>query len=93
MAIPQLGELHGQRNAGLLGQDTKTDTSCEVAGQIYFPGGGSLFSGAGAPGAKVNGKAPVAGDLYLRIDTPSTANQRLYICTVGGGSPTWVGFA
>jgi len=33
------------------------------------------------------------GDLYFRTDTPSTANQRIYICTVAGNPGTWVGIA
>lgn len=35
------------------------------------------------------------GDRWLRTDTPGTANQRDYICTVAGppGSATWVGYA
>ena len=91
MALPNAGEYHGQRNSNVLTQNTQQDSGTEIAGQVYWPGGGSMFSGVGAPGAKVNGKPPLAGDLYLRIDTPSTANQRLYVCTVGGATPTWVG--
>lgn len=41
--------------------------------------GAKLRSGSGAPTA-VAGDA--VGDLYLRTDTPTTANQRIYICTV-----------
>jgi hypothetical protein len=34
-----------------------------------------------------------AGDRWWRSDTPSTANQRLYICTTGGlpHQQVWVG--
>lgn len=50
--------------------------------------GASLQSGSGAPncGGEVGG-------LYFRTDTPSTSNQRVYICTVAGvaGAATWVG--
>lgn len=53
-------------------------------------GGGSLYIGSGAP-TTPNGVNPTAGDYYLRTDTPGTANQRLYVCTVGGATPTWVG--
>ena len=53
-------------------------------------GGGFISQGSGAP-VKPGGVNPVAGDIYFRTDTPSTVNQRIYICTVGGGSPTWVG--
>lgn len=53
-------------------------------------GGGRISQGSGAP-SKPNSINPVAGDIYFRTDTPSTADQRIYICTVGGGTPTWVG--
>jgi hypothetical protein len=50
--------------------------------------GGSIFSGTGAPTI-----AGTAGDYYLRSGTPTTANQRIYICTATGaaGAATWVG--
>jgi hypothetical protein len=56
------------------------------------PGTGAnvIFQGSGAPGL-LDGNNPAVGSIYFRTDTPSTANQRIYICTVGGGSPTWVG--
>jgi hypothetical protein len=46
-------------------------------------------SGAGAP----NTLTGMAGQYYLRTDTPTIANQRIYICTVSGGAgaATWVG--
>ena len=53
-------------------------------------GGGRIFSGSGAP-VTPNSQNPVAGDIYFRTDTPATANQRIYICTVGGATPTWAG--
>lgn len=45
-------------------------------------------AGSGAP--TIAGKL---GDYYLRRDTPSTVNQRIYVCTVAGaaGAATWVG--
>lgn len=50
--------------------------------------GASLQSGSGVPncGGEVGG-------IYFRTDTPSTSNQRVYICTVAGvtGGATWVG--
>jgi hypothetical protein len=48
--------------------------------------------GSGAP-SKPNGVNPIAGDHWFRTDTPSTALQRHYVCTVGGATPTWVGIA
>ena len=48
----------------------------------------NLSSGTGAPTI-----AGTAGDFFFRTDTPSTANQRIYVCTVTGaaGAATWVG--
>ena len=45
-------------------------------------------SGTGAPTI-----AGTAGDFFFRTDTPTTADQRIYICTVTGaaGAATWVG--
>jgi hypothetical protein len=55
-------------------------------------GGGRITSGSGAP-ITPGSTDPTAGDIYFRTDTPETADQRIYICTVGGSSPTWVGIA
>lgn len=50
-----------------------------------------IWSGTGAPSSTtVNGPAN-PGDLYIRIDTPSTSNQRIYQCTAGGSPGTWAG--
>lgn len=58
---------------------------------LYGNQSGNRFSqGSGAP-SKPAGVNPASGDLYFRTDTPGTANQRIYVCTVGGGTPTWVG--
>jgi hypothetical protein len=46
--------------------------------------GARLFAGVGAP----NLVQSVAGDFYFRQDTPSTANQRLYVAI---GANTWTG--
>ena len=50
--------------------------------------GASLSSGTGAPTI-----AGTAGDFFFRTDTPTTTNQRIYVCTVSGaaGAATWVG--
>lgn len=50
------------------------------------------WSGTGTPGSGTVGAARV-GDWYLRRDTPSTTNQRLYVCTVAGSPGTWSGIA
>lgn len=46
--------------------------------------GSRLWSGSGAPSIA----ASVAGDIYFRTDTPSTANQRIYVATAAN---TWTG--
>lgn len=46
--------------------------------------GSRLWSGSGAP----NISASAAGDFYFRTDTPSTANQRIYVATA---TNTWTG--
>lgn len=50
--------------------------------------GWRLWGGTGAPGASTVGTSRV-GDWYLRKDTPSTASQRIYVCTVAGAPGTW----
>lgn len=55
-------------------------------------GGGFITQGSGAP-SRPGGLNPVAGDIYFRTDTPAIAAQRVYVCTVGGGIPTWLGIA
>lgn len=47
--------------------------------------GGHIFSGTGVPGT-VSGSA--AGDIFIRTDTPTVANQRLYVATAAN---TWTG--
>lgn len=40
----------------------------------------------------LNASVPSAvGDLYIRLDTPSTSNQRLYQCIIAGTPGTWAG--
>lgn len=50
-------------------------------------GGPSYFGGVGAPGAAP--AAAVVGDFYFRSDTPTVANQCVYVKTVAPS--TWVG--
>lgn len=47
-----------------------------------------IHAGTGAPTI-----AGAVGDLFFRTDTPTVADQRIYICTVAGaaGAATWVG--
>lgn len=51
--------------------------------EFLVAGGGSLWNGSGAPPNTLG----VAGDYYFRTDTPTTANQRIYVNSAG----TWVG--
>lgn len=50
--------------------------------------GASFHSGSGAP--TIGGGA---GSFYFRTDTPSTGNQRIYVCTTAGtaGNAVWTG--
>jgi hypothetical protein len=89
MAVPNAGEYRlAGRNAGLLNGNTLQDLGTDVVGQVYFPGGLSLFSGNGAPGSKVNGKTPVIGDLFFRLD--GAVGSLIYRCAVAGPPSTWV---
>lgn len=62
----------------------------DQGGGITPTAGARITSGAGAP-TTPGGANPTAGDFYFRTDAPSTATERLYVCTVGGATPTWVG--
>jgi hypothetical protein len=54
--------------------------------------GMKFYMGSGLPsGTTVN--TGQVGDIYLRVDTPSTVSQRVYICTVAGTPGTWNGIA
>lgn len=53
--------------------------------------GARIFSGSTAPTTALSATACVAGDYYFRTGTPSTANQRIYICTSSGTPGTWSG--
>ena len=51
-----------------------------------------IYMGSGVPsGTTVN--TGRVGDLYMRTDTPSTSNQRIYMCTTAGSPGTWTGIA
>ena len=59
-----------------------------ATGRLGLQSAATLNSGTGAPTI-----AGTAGDFYFRTDTPTTADQRIYVCTVSGaaGAATWVG--
>lgn len=67
-----------------------SNRSATAADHITNTTGNSFTIGVGVP-TRPNGVNPKLHDAWLRLDTPTIANQRLYICTVGGASPTWVG--
>lgn len=89
MAIPAQGEgkFAGHGPAANLNSSTVVDCGTEITGQVYFPGGVSLFSGNGVPGKIANGKVPVIGDIYIRLD--GAVGSLIYRCTVPAAG-TWV---
>jgi hypothetical protein len=54
------------------------------ATSVKLGGASSLFSGTGAPATGLG----AVGDYYFRTDTPSTANQRIYVKTAAA---VWTG--
>lgn len=42
------------------------------------------WTGSGAPSLTTIPTGGTAGEFYFRTDTPGTANQRIYVCTVSG---------
>lgn len=67
-----------------------TDGHLTSFGSMSPGGAGNVTQGSGAP-SKPAGNNPTAGDIWFRTDTPSTSDQRIYICTTGGASPVWAG--
>ncbi|MGI0134587.1 MAG: hypothetical protein ACREBW_06490 [Candidatus Micrarchaeaceae archaeon] len=67
---------------------TKANSITLGPGTASAPSGAKISSGTGVP--VIEG---TIGDYFLRTDAPSTANERIYICTVAGaaGAATWVG--
>lgn len=64
------------------------------AGDYLQPSGSSgprTWGGSGAPTTPGGAITYNLGDRYERTDTPGTANQRLYVVTTAGASPTWTG--
>jgi phage-related minor tail protein len=63
-------------------------------GNLVSPGP-NFFGGAGVPAAisDSNNTAPAVGDYYFRTGAPGAAGTRIYVCTVGGLTPTWVATA
>lgn len=84
------GQLYPNQGIGVeTVTDTNLGTVMQLGNHVQIGTGMVAFcSGAGAPTIGGN-----KGDLYFRSDTPSSNNQRIYICTVAGtaGHATWVG--
>jgi hypothetical protein len=80
------GRIQGDANLAF------TNNAPGIANSVLMlaSGNATVCIGQGAP-SKPNVLNPQAGDLFFRTDTPAVANQRIYICTVGGAAPTWVG--
>lgn len=55
-----------------------------IIGSGVPPAGAALYA---------DGSAPRAGDIWMRIDTPGTVNQRMYYCTVSGPAAAWTALA
>jgi hypothetical protein len=80
-------------SAAVMTADPSAGTNGQfTVGQVLSAGGNSLSQGTGAP-SKPNGVNPVAGDAWLRTDTPGTLLQNIYVCTTGGAAPVWAGIA
>lgn len=98
--VLKTGPIHYDSHVGATESVFNAATALD-AGQnppcIQIADGGAgfirIWSGTGVP--TTAGKVGTArvGDWYLRRDTPSTANQRVYVCSVAGSPGTWVGIA
>jgi hypothetical protein len=78
-------------NAGVKGNTMDDGAGNSVVkGSVQVNNASKFYSGSGAPTI-----AGVLGDFYFRTGTPSTANQRIYICTTAGGAgaAVWTGIA
>lgn len=90
--------IQAQNGSGQSVVSISNDGSVSAGTNVSGTGalGAKVWSGSGAPGTTSGTYpggtvAPSAGDFYLRKDTPSTANQRIYVCTTGGATPVWTG--
>lgn len=59
-----------------------------LPGGVLLTAAATMNSGTGAPAI-----AGAVGDYFFRTDATTTADERIYVCTVAGaaGSATWVG--
>jgi hypothetical protein len=89
VAIEQSLLPGGTPPAGIVGVSGGTFTGNVASNSSLQPGNGTtpgphIWGGSGAPATALG----AIGDYYFRSDTPSTANQRLYVKT---GASTWTG--
>jgi hypothetical protein len=91
--------INGQ---GVILQTSGTTTAVCGNGEGYIqPGTSTTRGGSNAIGSKINSGsgAPAysaaLGDMFIRTDTPSTALQRIYICTTASTATVgaWTGIA
>lgn len=89
-SLPNLPVLIAPGSKLYLG--SQLDTFIERSNGVTRTNGGlriqlgtTITSGSGAPTA-----SGTAGDIYIRTDTPTVANQRIYMCA---GTTTWNGIA
>ncbi|USL89100.1 hypothetical protein SEA_CASSEROLE_18 [Arthrobacter phage Casserole] len=68
--------------ASPMGAEQEFDRQANMGNILLF----EPYTGSGAPSLSTVPNGGVAGDYYFRTGTPSTANQRIYICTVSGTS-------
>lgn len=87
--VPIQVQTSGATN-GSFGQDGYVQTGTSVARGGSNALGAKINSGSGAPA-----HSAALGDRFQRTDTPSTANQREYVCTTAGSATTgaWTGIA
>lgn len=72
-------------SAGITGTGLTASGGGNILGGSLTINGTDILSGSGSPNGSVSG---TSGDYYFRTDTPSTANQRIYVCT---GGTSWTG--
>lgn len=93
--IAVYGDYNSAFNNVVSGSGARIDGIRNPAAMLMPDGtvdqGMRIWSGTGAPSASTVGGNAVVGDLYFRLDTPSTSNQRVYQCTGSGSPGTWTG--
>jgi hypothetical protein len=84
----QLGASRDVFGTNAVNLDPQTNPASIQMGfghRIFGPAPGTPPATISAP------SSPNVGDIYLRSDTPTTVNQRIYICTAAGVPGTWLG--